>query len=423
MQKTIFTLFFLVLSVPGFSQVILSGEFRPKIEYRDGYKTLLTKENKPAFITAQRSRLNLSFKDKWISTKLSVQDVRIWGESPSKADASSVNVFEAWAEAFLNEALSIRLGRQVLSFDENRLMGAANWNDVGASHDLVLLNFSKNFDFQAGFAYNNDKSKNVESDYPVNFYKNLAFVRAATDLSNSINTSLIIIADGYQKEDDADIIYERVTYGGNLLFSNDSVKTKTYLSFYLQNGTSPEGIPVSAYFLSMNLTYNFTKAVSGIIACDYFSGDNAFSENNKYNSFNNLYGNGHNYYGYMDYFSVIDKDTKGGGLMDLYARANFKFNKKSSLETTCHYFSFTNDVADLISSPGQTLTADPYLGSEIDLVLKHKPVDNLEFNCGYSTMLAAPSMEILKGGDHSRFQHWAWVMITFKPEFFNSSKQ
>jgi hypothetical protein len=366
--------------------------------------------------------LNFTFQDKRIATRFSVQDVRIWGESPAKTDASTMNVFEAWAEVFFNEALSLRLGRQELSYDQNRLLGAANWNDVGSSHDLLQLKYHKNFEFQAGFAYNNDKSKNFESNYPVNFYKTLAFVRTEKKLGRSFNSSLIVIADGHQKDESKDTVYQRITYGGNLSFLNDSVKTKVNGSFYLQNGKSPEGLNIGAYFLSLSLDHSFSKSLGALVAIDYFSGDDAFSTGKTKHSFNNLYGNGHNLYGYMDYFSQIDQDTKGGGLMDLYARLNYKITKKTSTEITYHYFSFTNDVVDSISNPGQIKKADSYLGSEIDLTLKYKPASNLEFSCGYSAMLASPSMEILKGGSHTKYQHWSWVMLTFKPEFINTNK-
>lgn len=423
MKKNVLLCFFLLgITIAVTGQVILTGEFRPKFELRDGYKTLLADDQHAAFVTAQRSRLNLAYTDSRIATYFSVQDVRFWGESPAKTDASTMNVFQAWAQVSLNESWAVRLGRQELSYDQNRLLGASNWNDVGASHDLLQVMYHNAFDMQAGFAYNNDKSKNAESNYPLNNYKTLAFLRGEKDLGEFFNASLILLTDGNQKEDSDYTIYQRYTYGGNLLFSNDSVRAKAYASAYLQNGKSPEGVDISAYFVALNLEYGFTKAITGMLAAEYFSGDDAFASGNTKHSFNNLYGNGHNLYGYMDYFSQIDKDTKGGGLMDLYARMNYKFSKKASAELTYHNFSFTNSVVDSISTPGISKKADAYLGSEIDVTFKYKPAANLEFSCGYSTMLAAPSMEILKGGSHSRYQQWAWVMLTFKPEFINTNK-
>ena len=422
MRRIAYIIILLSINLSGFSQFVLSGEFRPKTEFRDGYKTLLTNDQNPAFLTAQRSRLIANYKDKSVATRLSLQDVRTWGEAASKTDISSINVFEAWAEVFFSNAISLRFGRQELSYDQNRLLGAANWNDVGASHDLLQMRFHKNFDFQAGFAYNNDKSKNFESNYPVNNYKTLVFGRAEKNFGDYLNGSAILIADGYQKENDPETIYQRYTYGGNLFFRNDSVRSKIYATAYLQNGKTPDGTPISAYFVALNYDYSFTKSFNGMLAAEYFSGDDAFSSDTKYNSFNNLYGNGHNYYGYMDYFSQIDKDTKNGGLMDLYARGTLKFNKKFSGELTYHYLALTNNIIDAVSSPGNNLKADRYLGSEIDLSLKYKPADNLEITGGYSSMFATPTMELLKGGDHSKYPSWAWIMLTFKPEFLNTSK-
>ncbi len=422
MKRHLLLLVILVNSISGFGQFLLTGEFRPKFELRDGYKKLLSEDEKLAYNTAQRSRLNFNFKDDRIATRLSIQDVRIWGESPSKSDVSSLNVFEAWAELRLTEALSVKLGRQELSFDQNRLMGASNWNDVGSSHDLLLFKFQKDFLLQTGFAYNNDKSKNTESNYPLSYYKTLAFIRGEKNLGKYLNGSLIFIADGNQKAGSADTIYQRLTYGGNLHFSNDSVRTKIYTSFYLQNGKTPAGIPINAWFFSINLDYRFTKNTNGILGIDYFSGDDAFGGDEKYHSFNNLYGNGHSFYGYMDYFSLIDNDTKRGGLMDVYIRANQKLSKKTSTELTWHYFAFTNSVADSVSEPGITKKADPCLGSEIDFSLKYKITGNVELSLGYSTMLASKSMVILKGGSHSKYQQWGWLMLTFKPEFFSSNK-
>lgn len=423
MNKNILPLLLLMISLPGFGQFSLTGEFRPRFELRDGYKTLLADDQHPSFITAQRSRLNLSYIDSRFASRFSFQDVRVWGESPSKTDASTLNVHEAWVEWYLNKAWSLKLGRQELSFDQNRLLGPSNWNDVGASHDLMMIKFDQKFEMQAGFAYNNDKSKNFESNYPVSFYKSLAFLRAGKDLGKYINVAAIILADGNQKEGSDKTIYQRITYGGNLLFHNDSLRTKVYGTFYLQNGKSPSGQDIGAYFLALNAEYAFSNKIKGMGGIDYFSGDDAFSADDTKNSFNNLYGNGHNYYGYMDYFSQIDKDTKSGGLMDLYARFTYKSSKKTSTELTLHYFSLTNDIIDTISSPGETLKADRYLGSEIDLVFKYKPATNLELNIGYSTMLASSTMEILKGGSHSRYQHWAWLMLVFKPEFFSLTKK
>lgn len=95
------------------SQFVLSGEFRPRFEFRDGHKQLMNEDENPTLIMTQRSRLNFGYNNQKISTKLSLQDVRIWGETSSKEDVPGVHVIEAWTELLFNQYLSLKLGRQV----------------------------------------------------------------------------------------------------------------------------------------------------------------------------------------------------------------------------------------------------------------------------------------------------------------------
>ena len=154
-----------------------------------------------------------------------------------------------------------------------------------------------------------------------------------------------------------------------------------------------------------------------IAAIEYLSGKDEFSTDDKVTSFDKLYGNGHSWYGYMDYFTELPSNTKGGGLSDIYLRLQYSLNKTSA-ELTGHYFSLTGDLVDTISTPGTIKTAAKGLGTEIDLMIKHKLNGKTEFSCGYSTMFATSSMELIKGGDASKYQQWFWVMLTFKPTLF-----
>ena len=55
----LFTVIF--LSSELFGQFTLSGEFRPRAEFRHGYKTLSASDAEAAFFTSQRTRLNLYY--------------------------------------------------------------------------------------------------------------------------------------------------------------------------------------------------------------------------------------------------------------------------------------------------------------------------------------------------------------------------
>ena len=66
---------------------------------------------------------------------VTVQDVRVWGQDVSTinrtttADNNALMLHEAWAEMLLtdttlkNKALSLKIGRQELNYDDQRLIG------------------------------------------------------------------------------------------------------------------------------------------------------------------------------------------------------------------------------------------------------------------------------------------------------------
>ena len=63
----------LVFISQTFSQLTISGEIRPRAEYRHGYSTLAYKDQDAAFFIDQRTRLNVDFKSKDVQVFLSLQ--------------------------------------------------------------------------------------------------------------------------------------------------------------------------------------------------------------------------------------------------------------------------------------------------------------------------------------------------------------
>ena len=86
MKKTFLLVLLLFLIISSKAQLKIDGEYRPRFEYRDGYKTVKTVNSDPAYFVTQRTRLNLLHNYNNITSKLSVQDYRVWGESNLKAD-------------------------------------------------------------------------------------------------------------------------------------------------------------------------------------------------------------------------------------------------------------------------------------------------------------------------------------------------
>ena len=173
MHKFITGMSILVLSslcLSSRAQLSLTGQLRTRTELRDGYGTLETAGSKPAFLTSQRARLNFSYRSSRVIFQTAIQDVRVWGADAStisNADGNRLSVHEAWAEivlannadsAFTHSAVqyfSVRIGRQELSYDDQRLLGNLDWLQQGRRHDAIVFRLQhKGWQADLGLAFN-----------------------------------------------------------------------------------------------------------------------------------------------------------------------------------------------------------------------------------------------------------------------------
>jgi hypothetical protein len=190
MYKNVFKQYRVVLSVlclnlAAFSasgQLTLSGQLRPRAELRDGYGTLETDGNKNAAFVSQRTRLTFNYKSGHLIFQTSVQDVRLWGQDASTItvnDGSRLSLHEAWAEIVLSnkkdtsfkqspvDYFAIKVGRQELVYDDERLLGNLDWTQQGRRHDaIVLKTLQSGWQLDLGAAFNqNTDAVNYNGTY------------------------------------------------------------------------------------------------------------------------------------------------------------------------------------------------------------------------------------------------------------------
>ncbi|MEA2106495.1 MAG: alginate export family protein [Bacteroidota bacterium] len=426
MKIKILKLFLLTITIAlsnieVFSQFSINAEMRPRYEFRNGYKTLPTSSTSAANVITQRTRLNFESQMENLDFKLSLQDVRTWGDVKVKDDLASSFINEAWAELKLNPQFTIKLGRQKLKYDDQRLFTVANWNNVSISHDLALLKYENNtFKSHVGFAYNNEKEKNFESFYPLGYYKTLTFVWLSKEMNDHLTISFIDILDGNQKENTDHTIYGRNTFGPNIYYNIPSADLRLSGNFYYQHGKEATGKDVNAYFYSLKAAKKFSNL--GVdLGFDYYSGtDGLDTTNTEINTFNKLYGAGHRFNGHMDYFTDPYSQTQNGGLSDLYINIKFAVNEKLNIGTTLHYLSLANNVIDPNYTGSGLKAIDKHLGTEIDLYFDYQFTPDITLNAGYSLMFAQKSMEVIKGGDADKLGNWAFLMLVIKPTLFSN---
>ena len=157
----------LAFSTVSYGQFTMSGEIRPRMEYRHGYKTLADSNQNHASFTDQRSRLNFNYKDEGYQVKVVLQDVRVWGSQPQlignygqlNPSGSFTGIHEAWGQAFLNENWSLKAGRQEMIYDDHRIFGSVGWAQQARSHDAVMIKYQKEgMKLDIAGAFNQDKA-------------------------------------------------------------------------------------------------------------------------------------------------------------------------------------------------------------------------------------------------------------------------
>lgn len=408
------------------AQTTVGAQLRPRGEFRNGFKTLTAKDRTPAFFIEQRTRLYATHKTPKFEVHINFQDVRLWGNTNQiyKTDNNSLtNIYEGWAKYNFNENWYLKIGRQALNYNNARFFGNLDWAQQGRSHDALLFGYKNDttgVKIDAGLAFNqngNEPTKLFETFYDGNNYKAMQFIWFHKKVGSG-QFSFLFQNDGRQVIADSSSVY-RQTIGLVGMAKVGAVKLDG--EFFYQTGKNTAKTNINAFLLSLDAT--FTTSVTPLtVGFDYLSGTSINDTEDK--SFDPLYGTNHKFYGFMDYFYVGNfhgQQGKVAGLLDVYAKANFKLGQKSSLQTHFHLF---NSAADLYDLNNINQSIDKYLGSELDLVLTHKLDNNVTFNLGYSQMFASASMEQVKTtpGDHKALNNWAWFMINFNPTIFTSKK-
>jgi hypothetical protein len=425
-MKSIKSYYLLLLCGMGLStqaqELEANLQMRPRYEYRNGFKGLMLDNELPTSFVTQRTRLNFNFKQEKISAKLTLQNVRTWGDvkTTTNDDKNGVMLFEAWGQYDFNANWSSRMGRQVLSYDNQRIFGEIDWIQQGQSHDALVVMYKKGkSQLDLGGALNAD-AEGLYRDLYVTNYKNMQYAWFHTDFS-AIQMSLLALNTGFQYEEpvttDLKVDYSQ-TFGTYLKFKKN--KFDADLGVYAQTGKGKlvnNNTSVSAYNVGLNVNYAFTDKVKVGLGYEILSGKDQTDTDSKIKSFNPIFGTNHAFNGLMDYFYVGNhKNTVG--LQDVFVKFNYASNKWK-FSATPHMFMTAADVIDPLNA---TQTMDCYLGTEVDLVASYQLDKNIGISAGYSQMFASDTMEVLKPGNKGLDNNLGWIMININPRIFTSSK-
>ena len=381
----------------------------------------------PSIINARfilsRTRLGATYSHDWLTARLTAQHADTWGSSAG----NGLSMYEAWVQAKLPLGFFAQLGRQRISYDDQRIFGADDWSMTGYSHDGLKLGFvSGGHKVHLFGAYNQDVN-NIEQGGTrfsggIQPYKSLASLWYHYDIPNpNLGASLLFVNMGL---DDLIVVEEAEpqTCFQQLAGTFLSWKPKIFgleASYYHQWGKAYGGIPLNAWMASGKATATPSEHWSFQVGYDYLSGEEdiptpgegqiGLMRHEVIRGFSSLYGSNHKFYGAMDFFYVstyVNGFTPG--LQNLFSGVAWSPVKPLSADAAYHFFSTAAPVRD----------AKRALGHEVELALTWTIVPSVSLSAGYSFMQGTETMSILKRSADNNRLHWGWLMLNVTPTFF-----
>lgn len=414
------------------AQMSLTGDLRTRSEYRHGYQAPFDSVSKSGIFTGQRTRLNFGYKGENYNFFAALQDVRTWGQQKqlgaSYPDAPAA-VYEAYGQYFFNPKLSLKVGRQALKYDDERLFGPTDWALQGRAHDAGMIAFedtASKLTINIVGAYNNADNINKATNYTISpSYKTMELIWANKKFG-PVNASILFANIGVQSPINPLASRCFQTAGTNLEFNKDGIFAS--LRFYQQMGNDANMKEINANMIGVDFRYTVAKKTSFGLGMERMTGQSQTDTTKAYNDvnhiFNPLFGTAHKFNGYMDYF-YTGSAHGNVGLMDIYAKIMHK-EEKWGVALDFHTFAATAAIFDPVKSATNMKIEemDSNLGMEIDLTLNYNFNKNVAMIFGYSHYLPTESIAYLKGvkngkgvGDTRETANWAYLQFNFKPNF------
>ncbi len=394
---------------PNFS---LSGEFRPRSEYfgNGGNFTggsfpagTATNADEGFVRTTVRAALNADYKASGYKLHLGIQEVFAFGDRQQIATAGNGNIRfqEAWADINLSETSTLKIGRQPLSYDDQRILGGLGWAQQARTHDAAVFKYTKD-----GYHLDLGASLNTTTDEVFNnttlfTYRDMGFVRANKKYG-ALNISALALVNTFQNGTAVSTAgSDKATLLTAGIHADYKVKgLGLHLNAFVQEGNNMVGgyNDVSgAHLISLDADYKINDKFTVLGGIERISG-----RTNNSAAFFPLYGTNHKFNGLIDRF-YVGNHANAGGLNDLHIGANAKL-AGAMFKVRGHLFSEAKDIA----SNGNAL------GSELDLIVAKK-FNGFKLVGGYSQFFEPKLVKDLATTKST--QNWAWLMLIIKPKF------
>ncbi len=394
------------------AQFTLDGEFRPRSEYfgnggnftGGSFPAQTATDADEGFIrTSVRAALKAKYKAETYTVFTSFQEVFVFGDRPQIATAGNGNfrVQEAWADLKLGESSSLKIGRQPLSYDDQRILGGLGWAQQARTHDAAVYKYKKDkLSLDIGGALNTtvDEVYNTSALFS---YRDMVFGRLNSK-GEKFNISLLALINTFQDSNvDGSNKSSLLTAGAHADYKANGLSLAANL--FLQEGERVGGVDVKGALLASILAkYKVSDKLTIGAGYETISGRKDDSA-----AFFPLYGTNHAFNGLIDRF-YVGNHGNAGGLNDLQILLATKISGMA-VSLTGHIFT---EVEDVDGFNGKDL------GTEIDLVFAKK-FKEFKLVGGYSHFFEPSAIADVPGVKST--QNWAWAMLVIMPKFLNTA--
>lgn len=407
------------------STLVFALDMRTRFEWRNGYRSLLpTGDTTSAYAFTQRTRFNVDYKSKNLDVFLSLQDARVWGQQDPREGQTGTTtqatptttfatyLFEAYAEPKFGEKFSLRIGRQRVMYDNQRLFAENDWRLPANSHDAIraVYNNKKDFTTELLGAFNQSGENLFTTKYEplAKNYKSLLVHYLNWKATDDFTVTTLNSMDGYQssKPGNFTTTFQRLTSGGRVEYTNKN----WYVTFsgYYQYGKDSSGKKLGAYYFQPEIRYT-GGPLTVRLGMEYLSGADSSTHPSTDKNFVPLYGVAHRFMGNLDYFATFPSDVNGAGLVNPYLYIWYNKNKLA-IRFDHHLF---------YSQSRFVYKGDPikkYLGYENDWRVNYKPSKIADIEFGFCWAIITESMTVIKkGGDDTKTPYFTYLSLKLTP--------
>jgi hypothetical protein len=399
-------------------KLVFDFQERLRFEYRDNnfdFNDSLDSLTDDAWLL-QRARIGIKVKPtSWLTFYAQGQDTReffadrpnIIGQLGAEGD-DSFDLRQGYIEIGDPKKFSFKLGRQVLSYGDERLVGGLEWVNQARVFDAAKLQYTADkwsvsaFTSSVVSAVDGEFNKSdwIDSDATRDqFFSGVYFSTTWLDVQTTDVYAFHLSENSATGDTNFATLGTRVKADPKKLGGFDYE-----LEAALQFG-DVKGKDLSAFAAHAGAGYVWQNDWKPRVFFEYnYATGDANPADGETETFQNLFPTNHKFYGYMDVFSWQNMHNPA---------ISFSCQPHKTVTARLDYHMFwLDETADAwYRANGVTqvrkpdAAADSYVGSEIDLTLTYKPMKQLSFIAGYSYFFTGDYLSQSGANDDAQFAY------------------